>query len=182
MNRKIIGMAGVVTVSLTVSGCVAPAPVVAIPGQGKTYQQFHADDTACRGGPAPAPAAGAAPVTGATQAPAAITPEAQAAYLQCMTAHGNTIASVPSSYSYPWYTYGYSYPWLYPAAYPYWGPYYGWGGWWGSPFWGGPFWGGPGFGVSVGFGRFNNGYGYYHDGFGAYHGGFQGGFHGGFHH
>src|SRR3954447_8470042 len=118
MYRKIIGLAGVAVASLALIGCVAPAPVVAIPGQGKTYQQFQADDTSCRGVQRPASpgaATGSAPVTTAVE----VTPESQSAYLQCMTVHGNAIASVPRAYPYPWYTYGYYYPWLYASAYPF---------------------------------------------------------------
>src|ERR1700712_4128062 len=58
MIQQIWTLTGVVGATIALGGCVAPAPVVALPGQGKSYAQFQADDTACRGGTSPAQVAG----------------------------------------------------------------------------------------------------------------------------
>ena len=159
-----LAMAGAVT------GCVVappPAPLVALPGQGKTYLAFQQDDLACR------IAVGQVPVAatdGTPQAAVGVAATAQTVpvadpalgYLQCMTARGNVIQPLPQAYAtvYPGYGYVYSgfgdyYPWLYAdrVAFGFWG--FGWGGGWGY-------------------------YGHGYGGFRGYYGGFgRGGFYGG---
>src|SRR3954454_14817736 len=96
------------------AGCyAAPAPLVVLPGQQKTYPQFQADDAACRPADGAAAPSTLTPSTGAT-APVPPTQSASdpdlsspsnLAYLQCMAARGNSVASVPRAYPYPAYTY-----------------------------------------------------------------------------
>jgi hypothetical protein len=184
--------------AMPLTACTAAPPseptVFAVPSAGESFNQFQADDLACRNDVQPHTAS-----PGATQAAAnrsavgsaavgtgaavgasnanAIAGGAQTqydvAYTQCMMSKGNTIVTVPPDY-------GYAYPdgspnyYAYPGGYPYYGghPYYA-----TYPYFigTGPFFFGP---------RFHGHF--HHEGFheGFHHGGFHhGGFgRGGFHH
>ncbi len=164
--------------AVPLAGCYAPAPapLVVLPGQQKSYQQFQADDAACRpdaaqtgnayAGTASGPTTTVSPNAGAAQYASTtgqvdLSATPNLAYVQCMAAHGNNVAPVPRAYPYPAYTYGYTsyYPWAWGPAYWGWPGYYGlavgiapwYGAWWGSR------WGG------------------WHGGWGGWHGGWAGG-------
>ena len=155
---------------LGAAGCTVvpppPAPLVALPGPGKTPLAFGQDDARCRTAaasvpivqPAIAPAqpAASAPQPGTPPTgPAVLTPGE--AYLRCMASNGDIIQ--PLAVAHPAY-YGY-YP-AYPV-YAGFGDYY--------PFLYGDF---------VGVGFFGGYYGGYRSGFGGDHFGYGGGgFHGG---
>ncbi|HYZ61233.1 MAG TPA: hypothetical protein VE650_02180 [Acetobacteraceae bacterium] len=157
MLLRIWGLAGLAGVGLALSGC-APS-LVALPGQGKTYAQFVADDALCRGAPA-----GSAPQTGSTQpAQTEGSRVTGTQYFQCMAARGHTVVSAARAYP---YAYGYPYP--YPYGYPYYGYY--------DP-WYYPYWGAYGFAIGIGPGWGWGGWGWRGRGFeerGFAHGEFRG--------
>src|SRR3954466_15770895 len=112
MLKRLLRWAGLAASAFGLAGCyVAPAPMVALPGQGKTYQQFQADDNACRPatsthapipGAAPAPTNTAPPTTTYNQATGPdLFAQDHSSYLQCMAAHGNNMVQVPRAYPYP---------------------------------------------------------------------------------
>lgn len=145
---RAIRMSGAVLLAGGLGGCVPPlqelayaappsAPLVVVPGPGKTEAAFRGDDAACQADMAQLPP-GRAGQPGAAQLRAAeapgqaaegesgITlPEALppgAAYLRCMTARGNQVqvlqTAAPPAYGYPaaypvYAGAGYGYPFFY---------------------------------------------------------------------
>ena len=100
---------------LALGACAAPPTgpsVLSLPGQNKAFETFQQEDTTCRQYASSQP-------SGPTQQ------QYDMAYAQCMYAHGNYVASAPTSYPY-----GNGYP-----SYPYYFPYslsIGIGGFWGG--------------------------------------------------
>lgn len=87
-----------VTVSL-LSGCgtIPAAPsVMALPGSGRTLEQFHADDTLCRQWAAQQAGETAKGATAGQLYGSAVGQWYDMAYLQCMYAKGNRIPGVMS--------------------------------------------------------------------------------------
>jgi hypothetical protein len=86
--RTVIGYGSTVLAALVVSACTVTGPkVLVLPGQGKTFEQFQGDDTACRQA-----AAGEKGHTSQTTY--------DMTYVQCMYANGHRVPMVgapPSS-------------------------------------------------------------------------------------
>src|SRR5215813_521548 len=74
-----------VVAGLLLAGCTTGPHVMVLPGRGKTLDQFHADDVACRDW--------AARQTGRTSYTSY-----DVAYMQCMYAKGNQIPTVAGPY------------------------------------------------------------------------------------
>ncbi len=92
-----------VMVSL-LSGCatIPAAPsVMALPGPGKTLEQFHAEDTLCRQWAAQQAQETAKGATAGQRYGSAVRQWYDMAYLQCMYAKGNRIPGVMSGPSFP---------------------------------------------------------------------------------
>ena len=168
MLQRVRRWASLAGAAIGLAGCYAPPPepLVVLPGQGKSYQQFQADDSACRPaahvgsgvglGSAAGPTTTVQPTAGQQNGGPDLYAQENLAYLQCMAAHGNNVVPVPRAYPYPAYTYGYTAyaPWA-------WGPaYWGWPGYYGlavalSPWYGG--WGWHGGGWNGGWGGWRGG-------------------------
>ncbi len=165
------------------AGCTVapppPAPLVALPGPGKTQVAFGQDDVACRTAaaqPAAAPATPVAPAASPTAGAAALPPLSPGEwYLRCMASRNNVIqplaAASPAYYgyysAYPVYAgFGDYYPFLYGVGF------FG-DGFYGRGFYGGGFYGHGFYGHGFYGGGFHGGYGGFHGGGG------EGGFHGG---
>ena len=130
--------------TLLLAACAAPPPgpsVMALPGQGKSFDQFQRDDVGCRqysdqqtgyGGPAAAAnqagvgnallttglgaAAGALIGAAAGNAGAGLQAQYDMAYSQCMYGHDNRVPAAPSPY--PPAPYPYAYAPYGPGYYP----------------------------------------------------------------
>jgi|SRR5271165_977686 len=137
-----------------ISGCAAAPtygpPFVVVPGAGKDQVAFQQDSQICQqhamaqtgyGAPAQASVPGAP--AGSVGSAGTGLASADASFLQCMAARGDTVVPAPTNYAagYPGYPYGYAYP--YGLSYPY-------------PFYLGGFFGGIGYG---GWGHHGWGYG-----------------------
>ncbi len=205
---------GAAAAALGLAGCVPPppppvyavpapaavpgqeAPLVAVPGPGKSEAAFQADDQACRADVARLPArSGARPTPAqlrAAQAAAADPsvppppPEALPpgpAFLRCMTARGNQVSPLQAQQAFPAYAYlpaypvyagvGFGYPFFYDD--PFLVRFYGGYGYRGYGF------GRYGFGGYRGYGPRYYGAGYYGRRYGGYGGrGYYGGYRGGY--
>jgi hypothetical protein len=87
MARHLTSSAAVVAATLLLAACVSGPRVLALPGTGKTFEEFNADDGACR--------------TWATQqGSSAVQWRYDIAYLQCMYARGHRVPSAGGSPGY----------------------------------------------------------------------------------